>query len=124
MKKVFNTVTNKVNYQVAAKLISIGTNVLENVNGTQYRLCTIEFKDASGKSHRATASIWEKSFAYGMEVGNSYLTTINPEKNAETGKTDLYFSVSHLEGTPERITAEDIDLDFAEVPVTSDVTSA
>ena len=124
MKKIFNTTTNKVNYQVSAKLLSISKDVRENVKGTQYRLCTIEFKDGNGKTHRVTASMWEKCYAYGVEVGNSYLTTINPELNAETGKTDLYFSVSHLEGTPERITAEDINLDFAEVPVTSEVTTA
>lgn len=122
MKKIFNATTNKVNYQLSAKLISVSNDVRENSNGTQYRLCTIEFKDGNGKVHRATASMWEKSFQHGVEVGNSYLTTINPELNAETGKTDLYFSVSHLEGTPERITAEDINLDFSEVP--AEVTSA
>lgn len=122
MKKIFNTTTNKVNYQVSAKLISIGTNVLENVNGTQYRLCTIEFKDGSGTLRRVTASIWEKSFSYGMQVGNSYLTTINPEVNTKTGKTDLYFSVSHLDGTPERVTAEELGMDFSEIP--AEVTAA
>jgi len=122
MKKIFNTVTNSVNYQVTAKLLTVSDNVLENIKGTEYRLCTIAFKDANGKEHRVTASIFENNFKYGMEVGREYLTTINPAKNEETGKTDLYFSVSHLEGTPNRLTAEEISLDFSEVP--ADVTTA
>ena len=116
MKKIFNTVTQTVNYQVTAKLLSVSDNVLENIKGTQYRLCTISFKDAKDVEHRVTASIFENNFKYGMKVGQEYLTTINPAKNEETGKTDLYFSVSHLEGTPNRVTAEELSLDFSEVP--------
>jgi len=96
MKKV--TLQNRagedyVAYQFDAKLVSISDRVLENKNGTEYRVATISFKDAKGVPATCTATVYESNFAYGMEVGQSYLTTAIP---TEGGR--VFVQVSHLVG--------------------------
>jgi hypothetical protein len=93
MKKVFNETTGKYDVQFQGKLISVASdeNVMENINGTQYRPCTIQFKDAKGADRTASGIIYEKNFEKGMSVGTTYLCTAS-----EGDERGAIISVSHL----------------------------
>lgn len=58
-------------------LKSVGNAVKANVNGTQFRTCTVEI---NGKTY--FAKIWEKSFQNGVKVGDSY--TVELQQDGDT----------------------------------------
>jgi len=58
-------------------LKSVGNAVKANVNGTQFRTCTVEM---DGKTY--FAKIWEKSFQNGVTIGNSY--TVELQQDGDT----------------------------------------
>jgi hypothetical protein len=92
----------------SAKLISISDKTLTNVNGTEYRVATIEFKDAKGVSQRVSAMIYENNFKYGMTVGETYNATVT----ITSGNAPL-ITVSHLTGSGVRATADMFGLSVA-----------
>ena len=80
-----------------AKLISVAPTTSVNVKGTQFRRCTIEYKSpATGEIKQSSARIWEKNYAYGMELGESYASTAEVwlDKN---GNAQVDITVSHLQ---------------------------
>lgn len=84
-----------------AKLISISDKVLENANGTPYRVATVEFTDAKKAIQRVSALVYEKNFNYGMTVGETYLATVI----ITDGNAPL-ITVSHLPGSGNRASAD------------------
>jgi len=90
MKNQINSVTGQEEVVFAAKVLSISAKPLKNVNGTEYRPASIEFKDASGKVQQTSCIVYEKNFQHGISVGNSYLATA-----AKTEKGVL-ITLSHL----------------------------
>lgn len=87
---------------IKAKLISVSETVLENSNGTQYRVATAEFQ---GKVF--SVRIWEKNYAKGMVEGNTY--TVNLEKYIDNnGQTQIDAVMSPLVAA-ERLTEDFYD---------------
>ena len=100
--------------QVSAELISINEkDVYENKNGTQYRLCTIQF-DNGGKKKSPTAMMYESNYQKGVAVGSTYLAEITL-----TADNDPLFICSALVQN-ERLSNADFGIevstaDFSEV---------
>jgi hypothetical protein len=95
-------------------LKSLTEKVLENVNGTEYRLGSIEFENAAGQKTQASAMIYEKNYVdengdVRMAVDQNYLMTIRvtPERPQEP----LIF-VSHLEQLANRASATEFGFSF------------
>lgn len=90
MKAIVNPTTGQEEVIFEAKLLSIAGKPLVNVNGTEYRPASIEFKDANGKVQQTSCIVYEKNFSYGMTVGQSYSArAVNTEKG-------VLITVSHL----------------------------
>ena len=99
---VKNEVTGLLQCNFPAKLIQIGS-VLLNTNTdkkTPYRVGTIEFNDAQGKTQRVTTLIWDKNYQHGMQIGNTYLSTATHTPGRTGG--DVLITTSHLEGSGVR----------------------
>ena len=80
-----------------AKLISVAPTVSTTATGTQFRRCTVEYKSpATGVVTQSSARIWEKNYAYGMQVGESYASTAQVWLTAE-GNAQVDITVSHLQ---------------------------
>lgn len=62
--------------QFQSKLVDVSDDMRENVNGKPFVNCTIEFENAQGNTVRKGAIIYKKNLDHGMEVGNTYLTTV------------------------------------------------
>lgn len=126
-KEIKNKLTGQPNYTMTGKLIRVTSDVRENENGTQYRLCEITVPHPSkDESFRTTAQIYENNFNKGMTEGEEYLVTANPArvKDAEGNiVTRLYFAMSHLQGNPTMVTAEDLGLEIEEVVPTAKVSA-
>ncbi len=90
MKNQVNPTTGQEEVVFEAKLLSIAGKPLTNVNGTEYRPASIEFKDASGNKQTASCIVYEKNFGYGMTVGQSYSAT------ASKTEKGVLITVSHL----------------------------
>jgi hypothetical protein len=99
-----NTLTGNMEANLGGKLISISSEVRTNKNGTDYRLANIEIVKADGKKAVVTSIVYEKNFSYGMQVGQTYLTTATLTPN---GPSPVLFTTSHLPAN-EVITAEDL----------------
>lgn len=94
---------NEKGQQVAffnAELLSISEKVMENTNGTPYRVGTIKFTNEMGVPKQVTATIYEKNYKYGMEVGKSYACRAFATDNG------VFTQMSHL-ATAERASFED-----------------
>ena len=80
-----------------AKLISVAKTPSVNAKGTQFRRCTVEYKSpATGEIKQSSATIWEKNYDYGMQIGESYAATAEAWLNAE-GNAQVSIIVSHLQ---------------------------
>lgn len=100
MKKVINKTTGVEEVQFGGKLVSISTQVLKNVNGTEYRVATIDFEDTAEKTRRCTALVYEKNYSHGLKVGETYLATATPTDQG------VIVKLSHLTYNGDRATAE------------------
>lgn len=100
MKKIENDNKGNERYQFTSKLLSISTAILQNVNGTQYRVATVEFTGADNKVHTASALVYEKNYGYGMPIDKEYLSTVTL-----TAQGPL-ITVSHLQPNADRPTLE------------------
>lgn len=90
MKQIENNAKDQIRFQFNAKLLSISEKVLQNSNGKNYKVATVEFEDVSGTIRQQSAAIYEGNYQYGVEVGKSYLCTA-------TIVGDLaYLQMSHL----------------------------
>lgn len=100
---VKNQVTGKVQCQFPAKLISIGSVVLNTNTSKQtpYRVCTIEFKDKDGNIQRTNGFMWESNYKHGVNIGGTYLSTATYDETR-----GVLITVSHLEGSGLRADAD------------------
>ena len=100
MKQIENDLKGNPRVSFNATLLSVSANVLENVNGTKYRVANVEFADREGTIQKSSALMYEKNFSYGVIVGKEYLST------ATLTDRGALIAVSHLEAGADRPTAE------------------
>lgn len=86
-----NSVTGQLETSFQSKLVSVSDRVVENTNGTQFRIATCELPNGKQVSCR----IYEKNFSYGMSVGTSYLTKATQYADAN-GEVQVDLTMSHL----------------------------
>lgn len=72
-------------------LRSVSNKPNTNKNGKQYRVVTVELLNKHGKKETYTGFMNEKNFAYGVTLGESYLTRIE-----KTDRPNPLIIVSHL----------------------------
>jgi hypothetical protein len=94
-----NQVTGNQEAQFTGKLLSISEQVLENMNGTSYRVGTVEFKNAQGAKVQRSGLIYESNYStkdgeVRMSAGNDYLCTAIITE----GREDVLITISHLTG--------------------------
>jgi adenine-specific DNA methylase len=128
MKRIENSTNGSPRFQFNAKLVSeLSETILQNSNGKNYKLCTVEFTNAKGREVTANAAIYEGNYSKTtMEVGKSYLctativTTLTPQGEE---KKIPYLQLSHLIAGAGFADADDFDLDEEFVDVeTGEVT--
>lgn len=100
MKQVENDVNGNPKFQFAAKLLSVSEKVLANVNGTEYRVISVEFTDVKGTTQKASGIMYEKNYAHGVKVGETYSATATI-----TAQGPLIVA-SHLDANADRPTAD------------------
>jgi len=105
-----NPTTGTPQAQFPATLKSVGTTVLTNTNGKNYKVVSVEFENANGTKQLAAAAIYEGNYSKGIEVGKTYLTTVSIVE----GKA--WLQMSHLENAAQA-TADDFGFDLTEVGV-------
>mgnify|MGYP003525700979 CR=1 FL=1 len=101
-------------FRFNATLISVSDNILENSNGTEFRICSIKLPNGKVVSGR----VYEKNLSHGMTPGTDYLCTARPYADTN-GVEQVDITVSHLTQAP-RASMSDFDgitLDAREVEV-------
>ena len=103
MKQIENDNKGRTRIQFNAKLISVSANVLQNVNGTSYRICNIEFVDNNGVIQKTTAIMYENNFKHGVTPKEEYsaVATIF-EPTEQYPKGSVLIQVSHLPANADR----------------------
>lgn len=86
-----NSVTGQLETSFQAKLVAVSDRVVENTNGTQFRIGTCELPGGKQVSCR----IYEKNYSYGMNPGTSYLTKATQYADAN-GELHVDVTMSHL----------------------------
>lgn len=100
MKFQINEQTGTQEASFNGKLISISDKVLQNSNGKNYKVATVEFKDVNNETQRSTALVYEGNYSKGMEINESYLCT------ATVTDQGVIVRMSHLTGSGDRPTAD------------------
>lgn len=91
MKKVINKITGNVEFEFSGKMIApLSETTLQNSNGKNFKLATIEFVDVNGVIQKASAMIYEGNYSKGVEVGKEYLCV------ARKSDGKIYIQMSHL----------------------------
>lgn len=103
-----NEVTNQLEQVFQGKLVSVSENAQENSNGTEFRVASVQLP--SGKT--VSCRIYEKNFAYGMKIGESYRSTATQWKDAN-GAIQIDILMSHLTQAA-RATLDDFSVEIAE----------
>ena len=118
MKKITNPVTGQTEYQFEGKLLkALSETTLQNSNGKNYKLATIEFVDVHGVIQKASAMIYEGNYSKGVDVGKEYVCTARKGTDNQ-----IYIQMSHLEANADRATT-DMFADFEEVAAPAKTTS-
>ena len=105
MKKITNPVTGQTEYQFEGKLLrELSETTLQNSNGKNYKIATIEFTDVNGVIQKASAMIYEGNYSKGVTVGKEYVCTAR--KGADN---QVYIQMSHLEANADRATTDMFD---------------
>ena len=118
MKKITNPATGQTEYQFEGKLLkALSETTLQNSNGKNYKLATIEFVDAHGVIQKASAMIYEGNYSKGVVVGKEYVCTARKGTDNQ-----IYIQMSHLEANADRATI-DMFADFEEVTAPAKTTS-
>lgn len=110
-----NEQTGLAQAQFQAKLISpLSETTLQNSNGKNYKLVTLEFENSKGIAQQASAAIYEGNYGKGpLTPGTSYLTTVTIGADNKA-----YLQMSHLQNAAQA-TADDFGFDEAEIGVTA-----
>lgn len=90
-------------FRFNATLVSVSDNILENSNGTAFRICSIKLPNNKIVSGR----VYEKNLSHGMTPGTQYLCTARPYADAN-GVEQIDITVSHLTQAP-RASMNDFD---------------
>ena len=98
MRKIENDSKGNERVAFTAKLLSVSSNELQNVNGTKYRVCNVEFTDANGRIQKASGIVYAGNYQHGMVAGKEYAAT------ATNTKEGWLIAVSHLEPNADRPT--------------------
>lgn len=107
-----NPVTGLQQAQFQAKLISAPSEkTLQNSNGKNFKVVTIEFENSKGVKVQRSASIYEGNYSKGITPGKSYLTT------ATIADKNVYLQMSHLENAT-RAELEDFEMASSAVSAT------
>lgn len=97
-KKIENSPAGNTRLQGTVRLLSdLNTaTILQNSNGKNYKVITVEFLTSSGEVKQCGAAIYEGNYSKGgVEKGKEYLATVTIAPNAE-GKMIPYMQMSHL----------------------------
>lgn len=100
-----NEVTGQLEMSFQGELVSVGENVLENSNGTLFRIGSVRLPNGKVKSCR----IYEKNYEKGMTIGVSHLCTATQYIDA-TGAIAVDVQMSHLTQA-ERATLADFGVE-------------
>jgi len=76
-KAIVNKLTGKKEFQFTAELLAVSKNTLENTNENKFKIVTLKFNLPNGKLVTRTGMCYEKSYSQGIDVGESYLTTLS-----------------------------------------------
>ena len=76
-KAIVNKLTGKKEFQFTSELLSVSKNTLENSNGNEFKIVTLKFPLPNGKIVTRTGMCYSKSYSQGIQVGESYLTTLS-----------------------------------------------
>ena len=120
-KKIDNSPAGNTRLQGSVKLVSdIETaTILQNSNGKNYKVITVEFVSASGEVKSCGAAIYEGNYSKGgVEKGKEYLATVTIAPNAE-GKLVPYMQMSHLVAGGGYADLDDFGIEEVEVAGTS-----
>jgi len=92
-RQVTNEETSAIELQGSAVLQSIGNNVLENSNGTKYKIGNIAY-DHNGTTEVKSAQIFEKTYAGNPEKGTAPVAKGDIVAiNISADETNTYFRV-------------------------------
>ena len=103
MKQIENDNKGNQRIQFFAKLLSISEKTLENVNKTEYKVCSVEFEDAAGNTQHSSGIMYMGNFEHGVKVGEKYLavaTLFEPTEAYPQGS--VLIQVSHLLANADR----------------------
>ena len=104
--------------QFQAKLISLGTTVMTNKNGTEYVVGSIQFPNSDGQLVTRSAICYKANADKGLVIGETYISTA--VMTADQPTTPLLL-ISPLTGAV-RATSEDFgDITFEALSVKADV---
>lgn len=108
-----NPVTKQLEQVFQGKLVSVSQNVLTNENSTAFRIGSVQIPNGKAVSCR----IYEKNFAYGMNIGESYRCVATQYKDS-SGVIQIDILMSHLTQA-NRATLEDFGVVSEEVTSTA-----
>lgn len=102
MKQIENNPQGQARFQFNAKLLNIGSTILQNANGKNFKIASVEFADVNGEIQTSSAAVYEGNYNHeslkgkGLEIGKSYLTT------ATIVGEQVFLQMSHLESGASR----------------------
>jgi hypothetical protein len=96
-----NEVTNLKQANFNAELVSISNKSLKNKNDKEYYPCSIKFANSDGVEVTRRAMMNAGNFAYGVEIGKHYRSTVSIQEDGSP-----LITVSHLTGA-DSATADD-----------------
>lgn len=103
-KEIFNPETGEAEYQFGAKLLQIGEVVLQNSNGTDFKIVNLQFHLPSGELVERSAICYAANYDHGIEPGKTYVSTLSFDLDG-----DPQLRMSHL-AQAERASKEDFKL--------------
>lgn len=104
----FNEEYSQFEGQFQGTVVSLGTVIQENKNGTQYVVGAVQFVDANGQLIERKAICYKKNLDKGIKVGESYLCNVVITENRPD---DPIISISAL-NSAVKATAADFDFIF------------
>lgn len=103
--------------QFVATVVSLGTTTQTNVNGTNYFVGSVSFKDAKGVTQTRSAICYEANAEKGIEVGGEYIINVTATKDRPN---EPILSISPLTGAV-RASAADFNFDYEKMLATANV---
>lgn len=99
-------------------LISVGSTLLTNSNGTEYAVATIEFQNKNNQTVQRSARIYKANLDKGMRIGETYQATA-----VVYGDNQVDVTVAPFAMGGNRASIEDFDFVEVATPVQESVAS-